>query len=94
MNKLILSCLVSLLFTWNASAQGKAPKWMDKSRKAVVTITTFDKDNKRMKSGTGFFVSADGGILTSYTLLKGAAKAHATDADGKIDHGKTYVKNS
>lgn len=83
MNKLLLSCLVLLSFVWSATAQGKAPKWMDKSRKAVVKITTFDKDNRQAQSGIGFFVSESGEVLTSYTLLKGALKAQVTDADGK-----------
>lgn len=83
MNKLILSALLLLSFVWGISAQGKAPKWMDKSRKAVVKITTYGKDNRQLQSGTGFFVSEKGEILTSYALLKDAVRAEATDADGK-----------
>lgn len=84
MNRLILSCLILFVSVLTVTAQGKAPKWMDKSRKAVVRITSFDKDNRQIQSGTGFFVSEGGEILASYTLLKGAARAQATDADGKI----------
>lgn len=83
MNKLILSVLLLMSLVLGISAQGKAPKWMDKSRRAVVQITTFDKDNRQLHSGTGFFVSENGEILASYTLLKGAAKAQAIDVDGK-----------
>lgn len=56
---------------------------MDKSRKAVVQITTYDKENKQLQIGTGFFVSEDGEVLTSYSLLKGAARAEVSDIDGK-----------
>ena len=83
MNKLILSVLFLMSLVLGVSAQGKAPKWMDKSRKAVVKITTFDNDNRQLHSGTGFFVSENGEILASYSLLKGAAKAQAIDVDGK-----------
>jgi tetratricopeptide (TPR) repeat protein len=83
MNKLILSLLLILSSSSVLIAQAKAPKWMNKSRKAVVNIATFDKDNRQIRTGTGFFVSEDGEILTSYTLLKGAAKAQATDVEGK-----------
>jgi len=84
MNKLILSVLLILCHCCLISAQNKAPKWMDKSRKAVVQIITFDKDNRQLQSGTGFFVSDNGELLASYTLLKGAVKAQAADADGVI----------
>lgn len=84
MNKLILSLLIILCHISAVSAQGKAPKWMDKSRKAVLQITTFDRDNRQLQTGTGFFVSENGEVLSSYTLLKGAAKAQATDVDGKV----------
>lgn len=82
MNKLILSTLLLLAFSWGISAQGKAPKWMNKSRKAVVKITTYGKDNRQLQSGTGFFVSENGEILAAYSLLKDAVRAEATDADG------------
>lgn len=84
MNKLILSVLIIMSFVWGIAAQSKAPKWMDKSRKAVLQITTFDKDNRQIQSGTGFFVSEDGEVLASYSLLKGAVKAQVADVDGKI----------
>jgi hypothetical protein len=83
MNKLVLSVLFLVALTLEIFAQGKAPKWMDKSRKAVVQISTFDNDNRQLHAGTGFFVSENGEILAAYSLLKGAAKAQAVDADGK-----------
>lgn len=36
------------------TAQKNAPKWMDKSKKAVVLITTYGKDGAKLTSGTGF----------------------------------------
>lgn len=76
---LILVCCCIL----PATAQKNAPKWMDKSKKAVVQITTYGKDGTKLTSGTGFFVSETGDILSSYELFNGAEKATATDTDGK-----------
>ena len=61
----------------------KAPKWMDKQRKAVVTVTTYGKDNQKKASGTGFFITETGEALSGYSLFKDAARATVTDADGK-----------
>lgn len=75
---LILICCQCL----PAAAQKKTPKWMDKARKAVVTITTYGKDGNEMTSGNGFFISEKGELVSSYSLFKGAAKATVTDVEG------------
>ena len=67
----------------SAVAQKNAPKWMEKARKAVVTITTYGKDGNELATGNGFFISEKGDLVTSYTLLKGASKAIVTDVEGK-----------
>lgn len=82
MKKIALCMIICCQVLWVA-AQTKAPKWMDKERKAVVSIATFDKDNKQIGSGTGFFINESGDILSAYSLFKNAAKATVTDADGK-----------
>lgn len=76
---LILICCHTLL----AVAQKDAPKWMEKSKKAVVQITSYNKDGNKLASGPGFFISETGDALSAYTLFKGAAKATVTDVDGK-----------
>ena len=65
------------------AAQKKAPKWMDKQRKAVVTVTTYGKDGQKTQTGTGFFINEEGEALSAYSLFKEVAKATVTDADGK-----------
>lgn len=64
------------------AAQKKAPKWMEKQRKAVVTITTYGKENRTLHTGTGFFTTETGEVLSAYTLFKGAEKATVTDTEG------------
>lgn len=76
---LILVCCCIL----PATAQKNAPKWMDKSKKAVVQITTYGKDGTKLTSGIGFFVSETGDVLSSYGLFNGAEKATITDSEGK-----------
>jgi tetratricopeptide (TPR) repeat protein len=81
MKRLIIYIII-LFGCLQASAQ-KAPKWMDKARKAVFRLTTFDAEGKQKASTTGFFVSAEGEALSSYAAFDGAARAVATDAEGR-----------
>jgi tetratricopeptide (TPR) repeat protein len=80
MKRLLLLLLVSGFAL--AAAGQKAPKWMDKASKAVITVTTFDKDNRQINATTGFFVSPGGEALSAYSLFKGASRASVSDADG------------
>lgn len=76
---LILICSQCL----SAAAQKNAPKWIDKAKKAVFTVTTYGKDGNQLTTGTGFFISETGEAVSSYNLFKGAAKATITDTEGK-----------
>jgi len=71
-------CCVVLL----AVAQKNAPKWLEKQRKAVISVTTYAKNNKALHTGTGFFVSESGEAISGYSLFKGAESATITDTDG------------
>ena len=64
MRKYISFFLASFIAV-SVHAQQKAPKWMDKQKQAVVVITTYNKDNKELRKGTGFFVSETGEWLSS-----------------------------
>lgn len=72
----ILVCLSS------ANAQN-SPKWTDKAKKAVVSVITYDNSNKIKSTGNGFFISADGVVLSDYSLFEGANRAVIVNADGK-----------
>ena len=91
MKKVFLFMTCCLCFCAAVSAQNKAPKWMEKSYKAVVSITTYGKDNNQLATGVGFFVNETGDILSSYSLFKGAAKATITDADGTTTDVESIV---
>ena len=69
MRRIVLLITICCQVFWVA-AQKKAPKWMDKQRKAVVTVTTYGKDNQKKASGTGFFITETGEALSGYSLFK------------------------
>lgn len=73
-----LACVSLSLF-----AQQKAPKWMEKQKKAIAKITTYKEDGTTLHTGNGFFVSEDGKLLSAYSLFNGAYKATVTDGGGK-----------
>ena len=81
MKKIILFIICCLNLP--AAAQ-KAPKWMEKSKKAVITIATFNKDGHKLHTTNGFFISEDGEALSGYSAFKGADKATVTDSDGAV----------
>ncbi|MDR3141645.1 MAG: serine protease, partial [Tannerellaceae bacterium] len=56
---LLIICCLSL----PAAAQ-KAPKWMEKSKKAVITVTTFDKNDRKLQITNGFFIGENGEALS------------------------------
>ncbi|WP_293740486.1 serine protease [uncultured Parabacteroides sp.] len=75
---ILISCLCL-----SAAAQKNAPKWMDKAKRAVFTITTYGKDGNKLATNTGFFISETGEGVTAYDIFKGASKATVTDFEGK-----------
>ncbi|OAV70645.1 putative O-linked N-acetylglucosamine transferase, SPINDLY family [Bacteroidales bacterium Barb4] len=82
--KKILPLLLFCCIAYSVAAQSKAPKWLEKQRKAVITVTTYGKDNKVLHTGIGFFITATGETLSSYTLFNGAERAEVTDAVGNV----------
>lgn len=77
---LFLFILFCLIAQWSMA---QAPKWADKSRRAVFSVITYDNDNKILNTGNGFFISEDGMALSDYSLFKGAQRAVVIDSDGK-----------
>jgi TonB family protein len=50
----------------------------------VVALTIFDSSGQLLRNGTGFFVSADGRLITNLKTVDRASYAVAKSADGKI----------
>jgi tetratricopeptide (TPR) repeat protein len=80
--KKVFILLLTVLQTVPVAAQKKAPKWIDKASKAVITIETTTKSGL-VKTGNGFFVRENGEAVASYDLFKNAEKAVVTTSAGE-----------
>jgi TonB family protein len=61
---------------------------------AVVLVTVFDPSGQLLRTGTGFFVAADGRLVTNMHVVEGGAHAVAKSADGKIRNVTGVVASS
>ena len=68
MKKILI--LPLLLFFLVQGSMAQTPKWVEKAKRAVVTIVTNDKNDKKLSAGNGIFVSEDGLALSENTLFK------------------------
>lgn len=81
MKKILI--LPFLLFFLLQGSMAQTPKWVEKAKRAVFSVVTYDKNDKMLNTGNGFFVSEDGLALSDYSLFKGAERAEVITADGK-----------
>ena len=81
MKKILI--LPLLLFFLIQGSMAQTPKWVEKAKRAVFSIVTYDKNDKMLNTGNGFFVSEDGLALSDYTLFKGAERAVVITSEGK-----------
>ena len=81
MKKILI--LPLLLFFLMQGSMAQTPKWVEKAKRAVFSVVTYDKNDKMLNAGNGFFVSEDGLALSDYTLFKGAERAVVITSEGK-----------
>lgn len=81
MKKILI--LPLLLFSLIQGSMAQTPKWVEKAKRAVFSVVTYDKNDKMLNTGNGFFVSEDGLALSDYTLFKGAERAVVITSEGK-----------
>ena len=81
MKKILI--LPFLLFFLIQGSMAQTPKWVEKAKRAVFSVVTYDKNDKMLNTGNGFFVSEDGLALSDYTLFKGANRAVVITSEGK-----------
>lgn len=80
MKKNLLLILALCFLSQFAVAQ--APKWVEKAKRAVFSVVTYDKSDKILNTGNGFFVTESGIALSDYSLFKGAERAVIINVDG------------
>lgn len=76
---LLFALMLCFLSQWSVA---QAPKWMEKAKRAVFSIVAYDKSDKILNTGNGFFVTEDGIALSDYALFKGAQRAVIINSDG------------
>jgi Flp pilus assembly protein TadD len=62
------------------------PEIVAKAKPAVVQVIALDANLSPMRTGTGFFVSADGDLLTNFHVIQGA-----THISARTDKGAIFV---
>jgi serine protease Do len=88
--------IAASIFAWiilgvPAFSQDQAPDLGKKIGPAVVRVVAYDARGKVLRTGSGFFISADGRLLSAWYVLLGASKAAVKTAAGKEYLIKTVV---
>jgi uncharacterized RDD family membrane protein YckC len=76
---LLAAALILVLFyvAYNSIGAGSISERLNKSSNSVVTIYSYDRNNKFIGYASGFFVNSDGYIVTSQHVVEGAARSFA-----------------
>lgn len=75
-------CLALLLAPSIALADNELSALAERTKPAVVLLTVEDATGNKIGTGTGFFVSKDGRVVTNHHVIEGAAAVTATLSDG------------
>jgi Trypsin-like peptidase domain len=92
--RVVFLFLVSLLSWLGTSEADTIPQIVAKAKQAVVQITTFDQNRQPLKTGTGFFVTGDGYLLTNNHVIAGATFILAQTSAGAAYNFETVVVSS
>jgi Flp pilus assembly protein TadD len=84
-------CGLILALSSAAARAADIPSIVEKAKPAVVEILTFDQQNRLLKTGTGFFVSTDGALLTNFHVISGASSIMAKTPTGAVYFLKSVV---
>ena len=64
MKKLLILPLALFLLVQSGLAQ--TPKWVEKAKRAVFSVITYDKNDKMLNTGNGFFQYAAGALYAVF----------------------------
>lgn len=79
MKRIIWGMICLLVCTTFARAQ----KWVNKAKRAVFSVVVYDKADKILNTGNGFFIDDKGTAVSDFGLFKGAYSASVVDEKGK-----------
>jgi serine protease Do len=83
------------LLSWSRSLDADTiPQIVAKAKQAVVQVVTFDQNRQPLKTGTGFFVTGDGYLLTNNHVVEGASFILAQTSAGAAYHFEGAVVRS
>ena len=74
--------VVFCVSTVSMMAQREMPTWVERARRAVFTIETYDIYGN-VRRGNGFFIQSTGEAVSNFTLFNGAVSAVVTDSEGR-----------
>lgn len=82
---LILSLLIifqTLVFASNTIE--KLPSLIKKIQPSIVFIASYDEQEEFLQFGSGFFINANGDIITNYHVVQGASTAEIKTSEGNV----------
>jgi len=89
LTSLLLACLSLALLT--PAWAGDIRALIQKAKPAVVQIGAFDQAGQLVKTGSGFFITKDGRLLTNRHVISDAASILAKDYRGTTYHLKSIL---
>jgi S1-C subfamily serine protease len=93
--RFVAVCFLATLFASLGAARADTiPEIVAKTKQAVVEILTYDQQNRLLKTGTGFFISPGGALLTNYHVISGGSSIVAETPTGAAYFLKNIVTES
>jgi S1-C subfamily serine protease len=81
----VLAFIAISIATWHLAATSRHQTSLQKTRSSVVLIEVFDAENEAIATGSGFFVSADGILVTNFHVIERANRIVV-----KLESGAMY----